>query len=307
MSRIDRQRVVRRAPDRRPRAFTLAELLVAMAIIAVLASVTVVSARGITKDAKLSSGVNAVAAALDNARAMAMKNNRIVLVAFRARFDGRNEQVIEAVTAQWSGVSYPLDLNGDNIIDTVVDRFTPISDVPPRELPKGIKIAAPLYGGDVDFAWTSSTDLPAVEFAVEAAGVVIASMYAPDGTLITQNPTSDSTRVFVDFNNDGYQRQAGGDFSNYGSDFPDNANYCYLGNDNWGSPLVHYFCQANADDEPYLTMAPFLAVFDDDTAREQYDTTQWSDGQVRRDNLTFYISRSADRIHFNRYTGVVMR
>ena len=301
MSRIDRQRVVRRAHHPRLRAFTLAELLVAMAIIAVLASITVVSVRGITKDAKLSSGVNAVTAALDNARAMAMKNNRIVLVAFRARFDGRNEQVIEAVTAQWSGVSY---LNPDV---GVVDHFIPISDVPPRELPKGIKIAAPLYGGNVDFAWASSSDLPAVEFAVEAAGAVIAVMYAPDGTLITQNAASDSNRVFVDFNNDGDQQQGGVPYTNYGSDFPDNDNYCYLGDDENGNPLVQYFCQANGDDEPYLTMAPFLAVFDDDTAREQYDTTQWSDGQVRRDNLTFYISQSADRIHFNRYTGVVMR
>jgi prepilin-type N-terminal cleavage/methylation domain-containing protein len=287
-----------------PRSFTLAELLVAMAIIAIIAAITVVSVRGIAKDARLSSGTNAVTAALDNARALAMKNNEIVLVAFRARPDGPTEQYIEAVTARFSGESY---LNPDV---GVVDRFVPISDAAARELPGGIKIAGPLYGGNVDYAWAVSSDLPAIESAGEAGGAVIAAMYAPDGTLITQNPATDSNRIYVDFNNDGYQRQGEVDYSNLAGvppEYPDNDNYCYMGEDADGYALNDYFCQVKDDDEPYVSMAPFLAVFDDDAAREQYDTTLWGDGQIRRDDLTAFISVTADRIHFNRYTGVVMR
>lgn len=303
MSRFRRQHAARRARKNTRASFTLAELLVAMAIIAIIATVTVISVRGISKDAKLSSGGNAVTAALDNARALAMKNNEIVLVVFRARFEGRNEQFIEAITARFSGESY---VNPDV---GVVDRFIPIKDVPARELPKGIKIAGPLYGGNVDLAWSISSDLPAVDDG-EAAGAIVAAMYAPDGTLITQNAATDSNRIYVDFNNDGYQRQAGADYSNISGflpEFPNNDSYCYLGDGGDGSPLVQYFCQVNEDDEPYVSMAPFLAVFDDDDARERYDTLLWSDGQIRRDDLTAFISATADRIHFNRYTGVVMR
>ena len=144
----------------------------------------------------------------------------------------------------------------------------------------------------------------------EIEQAVVAAMYSPDGTLITQNAATDSNRIYVDFNNDGYQRQAGVDYSNTSGilpDFPNNGTYCYLGDDPDGDPLSQYFCQVNEDDEPYVSMAPFLAVFDDDDARERYDTSLWANGQIRRDDLTAFISATADRIHFNRYTGVVMR
>jgi len=287
------------AKRRRRAAFTLAELLVAMAIIAVLASITVVSVRGITKDAKLSSGVNAVTAALDNARAMAMKNNRIVLVAFRARFDGV-EQYVEIVTAQWTGEAAPAYVDwGSGPEPAAVDRFELIPDVAARQLPRGIKVAGPSYRSGDDDDWLTQSHLPNIDQSTgggEAPGQMLAVMYAPDGSIITQNSQADSVRTFIDFDRNGEQIISG-DIYDYNN-----------------GPLINlqdfrvtYFYHVFEGDEPYLSFVPFLAVFDDDVAREQYDTTQWSDGQVRRDNLTFYISQSADRIHFNRYTGVVLR
>ena len=83
----------------RRRAFTLTELLVAIAIIGILAAITVVGIRAISKDAKLASGKNTVMAVLANARARAIKDNRIVLVAFRPRLVGENKQIVEAVLA----------------------------------------------------------------------------------------------------------------------------------------------------------------------------------------------------------------
>ncbi|MHC4989981.1 MAG: pilus assembly FimT family protein, partial [Planctomycetota bacterium] len=62
----------------RRHAFTLTELLVAIGIIAVLGTLTIVGVRAIAKDARLSSAQNAISAALDNARGLAMKENTVV-------------------------------------------------------------------------------------------------------------------------------------------------------------------------------------------------------------------------------------
>ena len=68
-----------------------------------------------------------------------------------------------------------------------------------------------------------------------------------------------------------------------------------------------------ADDEPFVVIAPFLAVYDDDEARELGDTANWDDPQIYQQDLVGlpndpgYITENANRIHFNRYTGVVMR
>ena len=73
--------------------FTLTELLVVMGIVIVLATLTVMGVRGIARSARLASATNSVMAALDNARALAMKTNTIVLVVFRPRLEGNNKQV----------------------------------------------------------------------------------------------------------------------------------------------------------------------------------------------------------------------
>ncbi|MEE9131573.1 MAG: prepilin-type N-terminal cleavage/methylation domain-containing protein [Phycisphaerales bacterium] len=259
--------------------FTLIELLVVMGVIAVLAVLTLMSMRGIANDARLASATNAVKAALDNARALAMKNNTIVLVVFRPRLEGvhKQKQEVDIYTAKWTGESI-LDLNGAD----VVDRFVPIPAIVVRTIPAGIKVAAPKYGSSTgginkDDVWITQSHLPALDLG-EDAGKLIAIMYGPDGTTITHNSQSDSNTSFVDFDNDGSQDISG--------DVND---------------------QEDEDDEPFVAMAPFLAVFDDDEAREIFDTTLWTDPDTRDGDLTEYITQFAKRIHFNRYTGVMMK
>ncbi len=289
-------------PRRHPRvlrSFTLAELLVVMGLIAILATITVVAVGAIANDARLATGRNTVVAALDNARSLALRDNQLVLVAFRARLSdpAGNEQVVEAVTAKWTGESFVPPGT-----EFVIDRFVPFDDVPARALPRGIKIAAPLYVWSED-KWVTSSHLPAIERNGEREGVVIAVMYAPDGTVVTQNSRSNSSRIFVDFDRNVFQYQDGD--RNQG--FIDHTGYCDLGDNSSGGTLTEYYCQRHPDDEPYLIMAPFLAVFDDDEAREILDPSRWVDPQPRIDDLTAHINERADRIHFNRYTGVAMK
>ena len=259
--------------------FTLIELLVVMGVIAVLAVLTLMSMRAIANDARLASATNTVKAALDNARALAMKNNTIVLIVFRPRLEGvhKQKQEVDIYTAKWTGESI-LNPIGPN----VVDRFVPIPAVAVRTIPAGIKVAAPKYGKDLDDVWITQAHLPAIDQETgsgEAPGEMIGIMYGPEGTTITRNSQSDSNQSFVDFNNNGSQ-----DINNVDMDD-----------------------QMFEDDEPFVAMAPFLAVFDDDEAREIYDTKLWTDPETRDDDLTEYITQFAKRIHFNRYTGVVMK
>jgi prepilin-type N-terminal cleavage/methylation domain-containing protein len=263
--------------------FTLAELLVAIAIIAVIAVLTVVAVGAIADDARLASGTNAVSSALDTARALAMRKNRLVLVVFRPRFDGR-EQVVEAVTAEWTGDAFVA--GGD-----VYDRFQTIPDVAARALPVGIQVAGPYYRLEGtppdlqrpwDAVWVTQSSLPAVLGANEAPGELIGVMYGPDGTVLTRNPQNDSLSPWVDFNRSGQPDVAGGAAAD-----------AWLFDD--------------PADETLINLVPFLAVYDDGRAREIAGDAGWSDASARTIALTDYISERADRIHFNRYTGVVMR
>lgn len=302
------------------RAFTLTELLVVMGLIAVLALLTTIAVRGIARDARLSSAKNAVVAALDTARSQAMKHNAIVMVVFRPRLagDGR-EMYVEAVTAKWTGdtVAGTLPDCGGGSMPCgvhVVDRFVPVQGIAPRRLPVGIKVAGPRYlestvdaSGtlvDRDEFWATQVHLPAIDPASplgppsEVPGAMIAVMYAPDGTTITANAQSDSSRSFVDFNDDGLQQDGliGGAYD-YSTSIP---NCCYLE-------------QRFEDDEPFLTFVPFLSVYDDDAARERRSTTWTNNAQGLADyeaeliGPNGFITRFADPIHFNRYTGVVMQ
>ncbi|MCH7879411.1 MAG: prepilin-type N-terminal cleavage/methylation domain-containing protein [candidate division Zixibacteria bacterium] len=267
--------------NQRMLGFTLTELLVAMGVIAVLSVLVVMSMSAISKDARLASGVNTVKAALENARAMAMKKNQIVMVVFRPRLEGVNKrkQVVEVITAKWTGESAFIN-------NQVTDRFVVMPEVAIRTIPSGIKIAGPGYGTDDDLFWITQAHLPAIDQvtgAGEAYGNMLAVMYGPDGTTISRNSQSDSNSMFVDFNNNG--------------GLPD------------ADPSYPYN-QWLETDEPYVVIAPFLAIFDDDEAREVSDTTLWDDDVTRTADITYYINvlgRRSKRIHFNRYTGVMMK
>ncbi|MEE9129380.1 MAG: prepilin-type N-terminal cleavage/methylation domain-containing protein [Phycisphaerales bacterium] len=271
-------RLSRTSGGRARGGFTLIELLVVMGVIAVLAVLTLMSMRAIANDARLASATNSVKAALANARALAMKNNTLVLIVFRPRLVGvhKHKQEVDIYTAKWTGESI-LNLNHAK----VVDRFVPIPAIAVRTIPAGIKVTAPRYGKDEDDVWITQSHLPAIDQETgvgEDPGKMIAIMYGPDGTTITRNSQSDANTNFIGFDNDGLQQ--------VGIDVND---------------------QTFEDDEPFLAIAPFLAVFDDDEAREIFDTALWTDPDTRDGDLTEYITQFATRIHFNRYTGVVMK
>jgi prepilin-type N-terminal cleavage/methylation domain-containing protein len=304
------------------RSFTLIELLVVMGIIAILGVLTTVTFHGLASDARLASGKNAVAAVLDNARGLAMKNNKNVLVVFRPRLDGK-DQYLEAVFAEYkeSGAACV----GCSSTPTpcpcaaVVDRYAPIAGVAARALPKGIKVGSPSYPAGVDTEWRVVSHLPAIDQSSglgERAGEQIAVMFSATGTLLANNSVTDAARVFVDFNNNGVQDLATGSgsptqilYATTSASWPSIA----AANFNGAFPTHHgYFEQPYEDDEPYVEFAPFLAVFDDLEVRELYDPQRWNYQTAgafvnRRDDYTEYLNQNADRVHFNRYTGVVMK
>jgi len=290
---------------RMPSAFTLTELLIVMGVIAALSVLTLVSVRSIIQGAQLASATNTVTASLDSARSMAMKYNTVVVLVFRPRFAGDGEQVVDAVIARWTGESLFVLGTGGNPSRTY-DRFVPVFDVPIRSLPRGIKVAGPSYGNVVlgdkaDFLWITQTHLPAIDqdnpqaAGSEVPGGIIGVMFGADGTTISVNPRTDAAGLFLDFDDSGGQR--------------------WLAELDLPAPVLETDL-FREQDEPMVQVVPFLAVYDDDEARA-LKTGEWNDLTVYQRDLVGdpndpdlypgYITSNANRIHFNRYSGVVMR
>jgi prepilin-type N-terminal cleavage/methylation domain-containing protein len=295
----------------RVRGFSLTELLVAMGIIAIIGGITAIGIRTVARDAKLSSGANIVVAALDNGRSLAIRENTYVIVAFRARLDRDNRQYTEVVTAKWTGET-PMVFVGST--RRGIDQFVPYPGVATRRLPPGIKVGGPLYhssgGTNYDDKWTTQSNLTnSSELPMRILGV----MYASDGTVVTRNSVSDGWRAFIDFDNDGLQQVAGCitcegvlDYSDPPNSIPNNFSAgCTSAPPEFNVGMMQ---QNGSDDEPYITMVPFLAVFDDDDLRSNYDVSLWNTNWCQQqDDHSEYILENADFMHFNRYTGVVLR
>ena len=299
---------------RAPAAFTLTELLIVMGVIAALSVLTLVSMRAIVKDARLASATNTITASLENARALAMKKNNIVLLVFRARLDGDDGVVVDIVPCEWTGESYR---NGIGVSAVrVIDRFMPIPTAPVRTLPRGIKVAAPFYARGDDAVWATQSHLPATAAFNEVAGVIFGVMYGPDGVTLSNNAHSDSDLLWVDFNfdptalNGPFILNGGTNFLPHGFLSPPEPNA------DLSDPT--FYEQNFNDDEPFVVIAPFLAVYDDDAARELGRVDQWNTLLFYQEDLVgvpndpnptipSYITANAKRIHFNRYTGVVMK
>jgi len=272
-----------------PRGFTLIELLVVIAIIAVLGGLTALGYRGVANDAKLSSAKNTVMASLDTARGLAIKNNRPTVVAFRARLLSRGDSRVEVVIGEWRRNSLLQSIDqGFGAADRNFDVFTPVAGVEPRVLAKGISIAGPTYFDNTltDSEWMTPSNVANLS---EGFGHIIAVMYGPDGRTYTANPMTTSNQAsfgFLDLNGDGEQ------------DRP---------LDNGSILIASYALQQGDEDESILEFVPFLCVFDEKEARDVQGDSDWNIQSTRENELSVYISQNADRIHFNRYSGVAMK
>ena len=290
------------------RGFTLTELLVAMGIIAIIGGITAIGIRTVAQDAKLSSATNTVTAALDAGRALAIRRNRTVVVAFRPQLDGDQRTRIEVITAEFAGDSETRAIimgNSGPSQPRIIDRFRPISGIARRVLPTGIGIAGPfhVFDGASDVQpWLVTTDLARPQ---ESPGRVIGVMFRADGSTVMQDSARDAHFIWIDVNDDD-RRTFELDTNDDGA--PESNHI-----DDW---MMH----KGPDDEPLIQMVRYLAVYDHDGAREWGDTSTWTNsanwqnpttwepgGNTREAELIEYINEYADRLHFNRYTGVVMR
>jgi prepilin-type N-terminal cleavage/methylation domain-containing protein len=281
------------------RGFTLLELIVVMVVMAILAGLSAIAYRGIAKDMQMSAAVNTVTAALDNARAIAIKRNRYVITVFRPKLDDDGStQIIELVIAEWNGASASAD-RGDGDIWTY-DRFVPVPKVLVRTISGGVNVAGPGYGTADDDKWWACSYLPAPN---ESYGSLVGVLYSPEGRVVVRNAESGSDRIWVDYNRDWIQTI--------------NATTQIVWDDPnvvtspWLTPATpsfgSYFDIEIQASEPFVSMTPILAVFNEEACRKAFDLTLWIDNADKRVvDYTEFIDLNADRIQFNRYSGAVL-
>ena len=125
---------------------------------------------------------------------------------------------------------------------------------------------------------------------------MIGLMFAPDGTLLTRNPYTQNDVLWVN-SNEIDEVRAGVIDQELGATQGSSA----------------YFIYDEPEDECDINPVPYVAVYDDDAARE-LRTSSWESQSdyfelVGNPNLTErgLITQLANRIYFNRYTGVVMK
>ncbi len=305
------------------------ELLAVVSIIAVLGIATIASYQAIAGDVRRAGAVEAVKTMLSIGRERAMLDGETTLVGFRAVTQG-DENRVEIFLAQpahdvveWRG--------GDDPRRVV--RFVPLEDAERMLLPIGNAVAVPahrfnfadiasgnlVYSGDYHYFTTSNLKT----LTPEAAGTIPGILFARDGAPATLIGQFNAEFLWVDFNRDTKQQM--GRVAYAGDDPFDAATFapadgCWLltrrqTNGNWSETQVLLderlpLCQIAANDEPFVSIGPYLAVFDERTAREELDTSRWSPNQAgagrRGRDLTEFIDATARQLHFNRFTGVAM-
>jgi prepilin-type N-terminal cleavage/methylation domain-containing protein len=314
------------------RAFTLIELIVVMVVMAILAGLSAIAYRGIASDMQMSSAINTVTAALDNARAIAIKHNRYVITVFRPRLDeDGTTQFIELVIAQWNGDSASAN-NGSNTIWTY-DRFVPVPKVLVRTISGGINVAGPGYGTGEDNIWWASSYLPA---PTEPLGALVGVLYSPEGRVVVRNAESGADRIWVDYNRDWIQTINATTEIDWQDPIITTSPWSV---NIWTEEMGFYFKIQTQESEPFVSMTPILAVFNEAELRKQFGTgahllledytnkyycdglyNPWDcaipctclpDGEIndydRNWLYTYFIHFNADRIQFNRYSGAVLK
>lgn len=306
---------------RKVSAFTLLELLVVMGILLILAVLTAISVGPLSRDAKITNATNQIVASLGNARGIAIRDNAYVMVVFRMKRDprvvagAREPQQVQVVTAKWTGeVVRPFGI-ADN--DTLAERFIAVPGVTVRDLPASVRVAGPSFGfttqnapGANDRYWRtqprfvgSQTTVGTVttftpNLALTEVGSMIGVLFGPDGRVLSRNPEQ-VLEVLVD---DGIDTDAwcAGFLDSDGSSQPKKGATA-------GTQSFPYFQYDEPTDQPLIDYVPYLAVYDDSELRSKFDTAPWAgpaNNQPRRDNISAYVEELADRITFNRYTGV---
>jgi prepilin-type N-terminal cleavage/methylation domain-containing protein len=281
--------------------FTLIELLVVIGILGLLGVLTIISVQRLSRSSRVSSSVNTVTNFLQSARAYAIRENKLVVVAFRPIWDVNNKQrpqQTELVAAEWTkeGIVFA---GAPGQLD-IADRFVPINGLPSIRLPAGIKVAGPLYEDGEDGNWVTQGEMSQIMQGCREAieySRMIAVMFAPDGALVTRNPAASAgdSKAFIDFNLR--------DLSPADNDPQDvvQAGGCAT------STFQQYWMQDNVEDETNLTLVPFLAIFDDRQARESAKFLDWSNSANMVAELlgpNGFVTTNGQRIHFNRFTGV---
>ncbi|MFO0894609.1 MAG: hypothetical protein U0574_06585 [Phycisphaerales bacterium] len=296
----------RSAAHRRGAGFTVVELLVVIGVILVLAVLTATGVQRVTKESRVATATNQVMASLGQARALAIRENRPMLVTFRARTDPLvpgNDQRTEIVIGRWTGQILKVVASANDPASEVWNLpFIEHPEAGRRVLPTGIKVAGPRTDFDQDGIWVTQPEYRNNEY-----GRSIGVLFAADGTVATRLPNgigvAQYESAYLDADQDGQQD---------------------VGNSSGGSRFFEYNEEV---DEPSVQYVRTLAVFDDADAREVYAPSNWAGsnqasgdasgsppgpdcsqlpaGQSRmRCEQSSYINQFAERINFNRFTGV---
>jgi prepilin-type N-terminal cleavage/methylation domain-containing protein len=330
--------------SRRRVGFTLIELLAVVVIISLLAALTLTAYRALAKDSRISLASNTIRVALQSARAASIELNKRTMLVFRPVLTEPGTQQIEAMVVVESGevfedtnVRIPMDFYSSLSESCLVMRFKPLDGYGPFLLPKGVMLASPIFFmlttnyefsgfGEPDPAareeWISLSYLPQGQSGdSHASGMVIGVIFDQGGTLRTSFTDSGSQLAFVDFNNDG-SLQCGSDCFTM---LPFDSNG--ICRDGVPEPGVDYEClfgfdaeqededklnlfygMQEAEDEPYVLIAPYIALYDYDEANELYaGDTQWRAPAVRLGDLDQFVRKNGHVLYFNRFTGAVSK
>jgi prepilin-type N-terminal cleavage/methylation domain-containing protein len=296
--------MMRDRPRHSASGFTLIELLVVMGILVLLAVLTGISVSQISREARLSSGVNQVISALGAARSYAIQNNVTVMLTFVVNVDrdnlGEGERV-ELVLAEASG-EISTRYSGNQWYD---ERYVPVPGLPAVQLPRGIKVAGPLntaYGevdgsyGDGDTLWVSQPGGKwriSNEFVVsDEIGRQIGVIFGPDGTMVTRNVMG-----------------AGGSGAVVWPYLDaDRSRVPELINEGLGiRGVLQYVAYDAVGDECDVHPIQWLGVYDDEALRRATGDSNWGgvNGEDNRNSaITNWVDQFGVPVFFNRYTGV---
>ena len=322
-----------------PRAFTLIELLVAMGIIVLLSAIALASTRNVRNGLRLSGGVNAVTAALELGRSLAIQNGEPVLVAFRPRVQTpdnsgpssanwpppQSVSFVEIILMKWSGdtVRFRTSNNtGGWSGGYSVDRWIPYPEVKTFPLPDGICVASPRFfrfndSGDDDYVVTGDFVAFGNPIPQNAGGSngfpfeVPVILFDRTGAVAVNNPDSSAQGPWLDWDGNlidapqvalGTQQISSASTTNLIFNVPRATGGMYA--------------TLDVRDEPFAGVSPFITIYDQKKALDSVFTLTGGRPTVeeyQRDilvtdgNNIIYALREGRQLSFNAYSGVVLK